>query len=423
MTEPTFRGLGLAAPLLRALEAENHASPTPIQARAIPPLLAGKDLLGLAKTGTGKTAAFLLPLLQALTSQQDRRTAKATRALILTPTRELAAQIGDRVAAYGRHVDVRHAVVFGGVGQGPQVGRMAGGVDILIATPGRLLDLVAQRHIRLDLVSLLVIDEADRMLDLGFVHDLRKIMALLPKRRQSMLFSATMPPEVARLAADILNDPRRVEVEPTGTTVEAVAQQVIFVEAAAKRDLLVKLLASADLEKVIVFTRTKHGADRVSRHLDRAGIPARAIHGNKSQNARQRALDDFRSGRAPVLVATDVAARGIDVPMISHVINFDLPNVPEDYVHRIGRTGRAGQGGAAISFCDQSERAHLRAIERLIRRAIKARDDRPGSEASRVATAAPSRSDLAPARLAAGPGREPPRSGSGRSRNRRRRAA
>jgi ATP-dependent RNA helicase RhlE len=423
MTEPTFRGLGLAASLLRALEAEDHASPTPIQARAIPPLLAGKDLLGIAKTGTGKTAAFLLPLLQALSSRQDGRTAKVARALILTPTRELAAQIGDRVAVYGRHVDIRHAVVFGGVGQGPQVARMARGVDILIATPGRLLDLVAQRHIRLDLVSHLVVDEADRMLDLGFVHDMRKIMALLPKRRQSMLFSATMPPEVARLAADLLNDPRRVEVELTGTTVEAVAQQVIFVEAAAKKDLLVKLLGSPDLEKVLVFTRTKHGADRVSRYLDGAGITARAIHGNKSQTARQRALDDFRSGRAPVLVATDVAARGIDVPMISHVINFDLPNVPEDYVHRIGRTGRAGQGGAAISFCDQSERAYLRDIERLIRRAIKTRDHGPALPGvSRLGASAP-RLVHASSRLAAEPHRHAPRSGSGRGRKRRQRAA
>ena len=371
VTETTFSGLGVAEPILRALSSENYQTPTPIQAQTIPLLLSGRDLLGIAQTGTGKTAAFVLPILQRLAAETPvAKGPRALRALILAPTRELAIQIGERVQAYGKNLGLRHTVILGGVGQGPQVKALTAGVDILIATPGRLLDLFNQRHVRLNQVSFLVLDEADRMLDMGFVRDVRRIVAALPKERQSLLFSATMPNDVAKLAGDLLRDPARVEVTPKTVAVERIDQKIYMVETAAKRGLLTYLLADTALRRVIVFTRTKHGANKVAEHLEKAGVSSDAIHGNKSQGARQRALDGFRTGQVRVLVATDIAARGIDVDSISHVINFDLPNVPESYVHRIGRTARAGAEGAAISFCDGSERAFLRDIEKLIRRTL-----------------------------------------------------
>ena len=360
-----FADLGLAEPLLRALATSNYSTPTPIQAQSIPALLQGRDMLGLAQTGTGKTAAFALPILQRLSEQQEHVGPKAVRALILAPTRELAVQISDSFKTYGRNLRLRQAVILGGVSQGPQVRALSRGVDILVATPGRLMDLLNQRHVRLDKVTHLVLDEADRMLDMGFIRDVRKIVALLPARRHSLLFSATMPTEVAKLAAELLHNPVRVEVTPQKIAVERIEQSVYHVSLAEKRDLLEKLLGDPMFSRVIVFTRTKHRANRVAEQLEKVGISSDAIHGNKSQNARQRALDAFRSGRARVLVATDIAARGIDVPGITHVINYELPNEPESYVHRIGRTARAGAGGAAISFCDADERGILRDIERL----------------------------------------------------------
>ncbi|MGB8276476.1 MAG: DEAD/DEAH box helicase [Methylovirgula sp.] len=370
MTNLSFSELGLCEPICRALAVENYTHPTPIQMRAIPLLLEARDLLGIAQTGTGKTAAFALPLLQKLGKPQHRAAPRSVHALILAPTRELAVQIGESFAAYGRHMGLRHTVILGGVGQSQQVKALARGVDILIATPGRLLDLAQQGHVRLDDVKHFVLDEADRMLDMGFIRDVRKIVAMLPKKRQSLLFSATMPNDVAKLAADMLCEPVRVEVTPQAVTVDRVEQRVFFVATANKHALLVDLLKDPGLARVIVFTRTKSHANRVSQQLDRAGISTDAIHGNKSQNARQRALERFRSGEARVLVATDIAARGIDVDGVSHVINFELPNEPESYVHRIGRTARAGKSGIAFSFCDASERGFLRDIERLTKRPL-----------------------------------------------------
>ncbi len=362
-----FTDLGLIEPLLRALAAENYTTPTPIQAQAIPLLLQGRDLLGIAQTGTGKTAAFTLPMLQRLAAEKIQAAPKTARALILAPTRELAVQIADSIRAYGAHLNLRHTVILGGVGQSPQVKAMARGVDILVATPGRLLDLVNQKHVNLTGTGVLVLDEADRMLDMGFIRDVRRIVAHLPRKRQSLLFSATMPADVAKLAQDMLIEPVRVEVTPQATTVEKVSQSVYFIEAAGKQSLLTSLLRDEALTKVIVFTRTKHRANRVAEQLSKSGLPADAIHGNKSQSARQNALERFKSGSARVLVATDIAARGIDVDGISHVINFELPNEPESYVHRIGRTARAGAGGVAIAFCDPTERPYLKSIEKLIR--------------------------------------------------------
>ena len=367
MTDTTFSELGLAAPLLRALRTENYSAPTPIQARAIPMLLDGRDLLGLAQTGTGKTAAFALPILQRLSEIDRRAVSRRPSALILAPTRELAIQIAEGFKAYGRHLPLRHSVIYGGVGQNPQVKALRRGVDILVATPGRLLDLMEQGHLLLDRTGILVLDEADRMLDMGFIHDVRKIVAKTPKRRQSLLFSATMPREVARLANEILDRPERVEIAPSATPVESIEQKVYHVPTAKKRDLLESLLGDPALFRVIVFTRTKHRANRVAQQLGRAGFPAEAIHGNKSQNARQRALEGFRSGKVQALVATDIAARGIDIDDVTHVINYELPNEPESYVHRIGRTARAGASGVALSFCDAGERAQLRAIEKTIK--------------------------------------------------------
>ena len=371
MNKASFSDLDLIEPLLRALSAKNYTEPTPIQARAVPPLLAGKDLLGVAQTGTGKTAAFGLPILQHITEARSPAGARATRALVLAPTRELAIQIGEEIRAYGRHLNLRQTVVFGGVGQHAQVRALARGVDVLIATPGRLLDLLGQGHLRLDRVTHFVLDEADRMLDMGFIHDVRRVVAELPKRRQTAFFSATMPHEVARLAGDILTDPLRVEVAPSATTVERIEQQVFFVETANKRALLAEVLKDPGLSRVIVFSRTKHGANRIAEQLGKRGVDAAAIHGNKSQGARQRALEGFKAGRTRVLVATDIAARGIDVDDVSHVINFDLPNEPESYVHRIGRTARAGAAGIALSFCDAGEREFLRDIEKLTRQRLE----------------------------------------------------
>jgi ATP-dependent RNA helicase RhlE len=372
-----FSELGVNEPICRALKAEGYDTPTPIQTQAIPYLLAGRDLLGIAQTGTGKTAAFAVPILQRLSATNVRPAARAPRALILTPTRELASQIGDNFRTYGRNLPLRHTLVFGGVGQRPQVDALARGVDILIATPGRLLDLLNQRFVRLDAIEILVLDEADRMLDMGFIRDVKKIIAATRKQRQSLCFSATMPADVEHLVREILVDPARVEVTPQATTVERIKQHVYHVDAGNKRALLGEVLKEKALSRVIVFTRTKHGANKVAEHLTRSGVSADAIHGNKSQSARQRALEDFRAGRARVLVATDIAARGIDVDGITHVVNYELPEVPESYVHRIGRTARAGAEGVALSFCAHDERPLLRDIERTIGLSLPVVDNHP----------------------------------------------
>ena len=367
----SFSDLGLAAPLLAAVAAADYTAPTPIQAQAIPPALAGHDVLGIAQTGTGKTAAFALPILTRLQSGQ-RAAPTQPRALILAPTRELAAQIGDTFRLLGRRMGTRVAVAFGGVPKGRQVRALAAGVDVMVATPGRLLDLMGDRAVRLDRIEVLVLDEADHMLDLGFIVPIRRIVQHVPQARQTMFFSATMPKEISALADGMLREPVRVAVTPVATTAEKVDQRVIFVEQSGKRRVLAQLLAQEAQGRTLVFTRTKHGADRVVKHLAEDGIAAEAIHGNKSQGQRLRALGAFRSGETRVLVATDIAARGIDVTGIDHVINFELPNVPESYVHRIGRTARAGAGGIAISLCDGTERAFLRDIERLIRAKVPA---------------------------------------------------
>ncbi len=366
MTETNFTRLGLAEPLTRALEAEGYVTPTPIQAQAIPALLEGRDLLGLAQTGTGKTAAFVLPLLQYLTENHEQTAPRACRALIVAPTRELAIQIDESIRAYSRYVSVRHTVITGGVNQNRQIRAMRNGVDILIATPGRLLDLIDQRQVVLHSADTLILDEADRMFDMGFIRDIRKIVALLPRERQTMLFSATMPREIEKLVREVLYEPVRVEVEPEVKTVERVEQSVYHVGKNAKRELLRDFMADPAFSRVLIFTRTKHGANRLAGQLVRDGVEADAIHGNKSQAARQRALENFREDAARVLVATDIAARGIDVDGVTHVINFDLPMEAESYIHRIGRTARAGASGIAISFCDPAERKYLRDIERLI---------------------------------------------------------
>ena len=376
-TPVSFTDLGVIEPIRRALEAEGYTTPTPIQTQAIPSLIAGRDLLGIAQTGTGKTAAFAVPIMQRLVGNPARPTPRSVRALILTPTRELAAQIGDSFRTYGRYVGLRHALVFGGVGQKPQVDSIARGVDILVATPGRLLDLLEQRHVKLDTVEVLVLDEADRMLDMGFIRDVKKIIAMTSRKRQSLCFSATMPADVEHLVREILTDPVRIEVTPPATTVERIDQRVYHVDGGNKRALLGEVLKEKALSRVIVFTRTKHGANKVAEHLARTGVVAEAIHGNKSQSARQKALDNFRRGHARVLVATDIAARGIDVDGITHVVNFELPEVPEAYVHRIGRTARAGHDGTALSFCGQDERGLLRDIERKIGRSITVVDTHP----------------------------------------------
>jgi ATP-dependent RNA helicase RhlE len=366
----TFSDLKLSAPLLQALATEGYETPTPIQAQAIPPLLEGRDLLGIAQTGTGKTAAFALPLLQRLTTTDRRAAPRSVRALILTPTRELCVQILDSFRSYGRHLRLSRVAIYGGVSQGPQVQALSRGVDILVATPGRLLDLMNQGQVKFDGLEAFVLDEADRMLDMGFIVPVKRIVAKIPAQRQTLMFSATMPQAVQGLVASLLKEPVRVEVTPVATTAERIAQRVHFVEKANKRALLESLLGDKAISRALVFTRTKHGANKVAEGLAKAGIRADAIHGNKSQNARQKALNDFRSGKVRVLVATDIAARGIDVDGVTHVINYDLPNEPESYVHRIGRTARAGNEGIAISFCDSEERAYLRDIERTIRQPV-----------------------------------------------------
>jgi ATP-dependent RNA helicase RhlE len=370
VTSQSFTELGISEPLLRALADADYQNPTPIQAKAIPLLLDGLDLLGIAQTGTGKTAAFTLPLLHNLEEDNQRAGQRCARALILAPTRELVIQIADSIKTYGRHMRMRSVVVMGGVGQRPQVDALKRGVDILIATPGRLIDLITQGHADLSQTEYLILDEADRMLDMGFIRDVRRIIEKLPEERQTLLFSATMPGEVAKLSRDILYQPKRVEIEAKSITVDRIDQRVHHLDTGAKATRLAELLAEPDFQRVMVFTRTKHGANKVVKHLERDGVSAEAIHGNKSQGARQRALDNFREGRTRVLVATDIASRGIDIDDVSHVINYELPNVPESYVHRIGRTARAGADGIAISFCDSSERSHLRSIERLIKRSL-----------------------------------------------------
>lgn len=365
MSLNTFSTLGLAEPLLRALEKERFVEPTPIQASAIPHLLAGRDLLGIAQTGTGKTAAFALPMLQHLTNTPFRPAQFATRALILAPTRELALQIEESLRRLGSQLPLRIVAILGGVSRFMQVQRMRGGADIVVGTPGRVCDLMATGELKLHQVSQFVLDEADRMLDLGFIRDIRRIVAALPRERQSALFSATMPPEVSTLAETLLRDPLRVDVARGAPAKLPIEQYVHFVEPTAKRALLGRLLAEPAMSRVIVFTRTKRGANQVADALDTKGVPVAALHGNKSQPARQKALEQFRTGRARVLIATDIAARGIDVTGISHVINFDLPAQPEDYVHRIGRTARAGASGVAISFCDAAQQGALRTIERM----------------------------------------------------------
>ena len=367
----SFQALNLIEPIQKALIEEGYSTPTPIQAQAIPLILQGKDLLGVAQTGTGKTAAFAIPTIQLLAQNQIPHRGKRTiKALIVTPTRELAIQIDDSFKAYGRFTNLRHTVIFGGVKQGKQTDALQDGVDILVATPGRLLDLINQRYISLKDIQIFILDEADRMLDMGFVHDIKKLLTFLPSKRQSLFFSATMPPEIQKLADNILFKPVKVEVTPVSSTADTIKQSVYFVEKDQKNALLMDILKDTSIETALVFTRTKHGADKVVKILQRNDIKAEAIHGNKAQNARQRALDNFKSKTTRVLVATDIAARGIDVDDLAYVINFDIPNIPETYVHRIGRTGRAGANGTAFSFCDSEERAFLKDIQKLIAKNI-----------------------------------------------------
>lgn len=360
----------LMEPLQRALAEEGYTIATPIQEQSIPHLLEGRDLLGCAQTGTGKTAAFTLPLLQELHSTQRATASLRPRALILTPTRELAAQIGDSIKTYGRYLKISHTVIFGGVGQMPQVQAMRRGVDIVVATPGRLLDLMDQGYVNLSKIELFILDEADRMLEMGFIPSVRRVIAKLPKKRHSLFFSATMPPIVATLAKELLHNPVEITIDPGKPTVERIGQRLMFVDKENKDALLEELINKHDMDKVIIFSRTKHGADKVVRRLATAGITCSAIHGNKSQTARTHALQGFKTGRVRALVATDIAARGLDVDGITHVINYDLPDEPETYIHRIGRTARAGNEGDAVSFCAARERDALRDIEKMIRKEI-----------------------------------------------------
>jgi superfamily II DNA/RNA helicase len=372
----SFAALGLAEPITRALAHEGYAAPTPIQSQTIPKVLADRDIIGIAQTGTGKTAAFALPILHRLAETRRRPHPRTCRVLVLSPTRELSAQIVESFQAYGRFLRPSVALAIGGVNIKPQMRALASGVEVLVATPGRLLDLMENRAVTLDRVEHFVLDEADRMLDMGFIHDIRRIAGKLPAARQTLFFSATMPKEIAELANAMLRNPERVAVTPAASTVERVEQRIIHVDRNAKPALLAEVLRAEPIERVLVFTRTKHGADKVVRVLAKAGLQAAAIHGNKSQSQRGRVLEAFRTGTVRTLVATDIAARGIDVDGISHVINYDLPNIPESYVHRIGRTARAGAAGVAISFCDAEERAYLRDIEKLIRISIPATDRR-----------------------------------------------
>lgn len=362
----SFEDLGLSEALLKAISKKGYTVPSPIQEKAIPEVLKRKDLLASAQTGTGKTAGFVLPIIQILNQGQQLRN-RPVRALVLTPTRELAAQIQVNVEEYGTFTDIRSTVIFGGVNQNPQVRQLRQGVDILVATPGRLLDLHQQKHLRLDNVQILVLDEADRMLDMGFIHDIKRVLALLPSRRQNLLFSATFSKDIKRLAGEYLNDPVRVEATPENTTAEMVEHKIYFVDKPSKTAVVTKLISEGNWDQVLIFTRTKHGANRLAEKLDKKGITSAAIHGNKTQGARTKALAGFKAGKIRVLVATDIAARGLDIPLLPHVINFELPNISEDYVHRIGRTGRAGASGEAISLVQEDEMEHLRGIEKLLR--------------------------------------------------------
>jgi len=373
-----FSGLGLAQPLLRAVEAEGYTTPTPIQARAIPLMLEGRDIMGIAQTGTGKTAAFTLPMLHNLDATKTGRMPKrSVRSLIIAPTRELALQIFTNVKTYNRHLNLRTAVVYGGVSIRGQISALASGVDVLVATPGRLLDLMRQGYVALDRVEVFVLDEADRMLDMGFAPDVKAIGAALPRQHQTAMFSATMAKNVRGLAEKLLENPFKIEVAPVATTADKVEQQILFVRKDNKRALLGELLSNEDVKRVLIFTRSKHGADKVARNLEKDGVKSGVIHGNKSQGQRERAIKEFSSGRVRALVATDVASRGLDVDGVTHVINFDLPNEPDSYVHRIGRTGRAGATGIAISFCDIEEKAYLLDIEKTIRQSIPVIEDHP----------------------------------------------
>ncbi|MFZ9521149.1 MAG: DEAD/DEAH box helicase [Silvanigrellaceae bacterium] len=367
----SFADLKLIEPLLKSVSRSGYTHPTPIQMKVIPHLLQGKDLLGIAQTGTGKTAAFSLPLLQNIAQNPKRMAPRQVRVLVLAPTRELAIQVHESFQTYGANLRIKLALAFGGVSQNPQVQSLSGGVDVLVATPGRLLDLLSQGHVSLAAVESFVLDEADRMLDMGFIHDIKKVLAVLPKQRHNLLFSASMAPETEKLVNSILVNPIKVAVTPPSTTAELINQSVMFVDKAKKRDLLAHLFASKEFKRVIIFTRTKHGANKVAEFLDQVGVYSRAIHGNKSQSARQKALSDFKAGQLRALIATDIAARGIDVDDISHVINYELPNEPETYVHRIGRTARAGTSGVAISFCEAEEISYLKQIEKVIKKAIR----------------------------------------------------
>lgn len=373
----SFQSLNICAPILKALDEEGYTTPTPIQAQSIPIVLSGKDLLGCAQTGTGKTAAFAIPIIQLLNENKVYDKKRKIRSLIVTPTRELAIQINESFKSYGRYTGLKSMVIFGGVNQNPQVDVIRNGVDILIATPGRLLDLMNQGHISLRDVEFFVLDEADRMLDMGFIHDVKRLLAVLPKKRQSLFFSATMPPEIIKLSSSILDNPLNVSVTPISSTVDIIQQHVYFVDKGNKNALLVEVLKDQNIKIALVFTRTKHGADKVVKTLVGHGITAEAIHGNKTQNARQRALTNFKAQTTRVLVATDIAARGIDIDELEHVINYELTNIPETYVHRIGRTGRAGAKGTAFSFCDAEEKEYLRDIEKLIAKKIPVINNHP----------------------------------------------
>ncbi len=374
----TFEQLGLTLPLLKAIKTEGYTTATPIQQQAIPVALQGKDILGCAQTGTGKTAAFAIPVLQNLSKEKINTNGyHYTRALVLTPTRELAMQIDESFAAYGKYTGLKHEVIFGGVPQHSQVISIRNGVDILIATPGRLLDLINQGYVHLDYLEIFVLDEADRMLDMGFINDVKKVVKLLPKQKQTLFFSATMPPQISGLANALLHQPVKIEVTPVSSTVETIEQSMYMVDKINKQSLLLHLIKEKNISRSLVFVRTKHGADRIAKALNKSGVRADAIHGDKVQSARQRALINFKTGKLKVLVATDIAARGIDIDDLTHVINFDLPNVPETYVHRIGRTGRAGANGIALSFCDSEERSYLKDILRVIAQPIPVDHEHP----------------------------------------------
>ncbi len=407
----TFDQLDLIDPIRKALVTEGYTTPTPIQAQAIPLILQQKDLLGCAQTGTGKTAAFAIPILQLLYNNRDQEKGqKRIKALIVTPTRELAIQIDESFGAYGRNTHLTHTVVFGGVSQRAQTDALRRGVDILVATPGRLLDLMNQRFVSLQHVSLFVLDEADRMLDMGFIHDVKKLIAALPAKRQTLFFSATMPPDIVKLADTILNNPVKVEVTPVSSTADTINQAVYLTDKGRKNDLLVHVLQGKTIVTALVFTRTKHGADKVVKLLVKEGIKAEAIHGNKSQNARQRALENFKNQSIRVLVATDIAARGIDVDDLAHVINFEIPNISETYVHRIGRTGRAGAKGSALSFCDAEELPFLKDIQKLIGKPIPVIEEHPYPMTEMTVAKAPAK----PQGRSNAPGRSPNRPSSGR---------